>query len=105
MMIDLEQECPNSTGLPILQYLVSGQKGPQPSDQRWIGVGTGNSEVISVRIGEKIVGLGNAETKKLNRVWDIYTCTLRNPYPDMKRGGEGEVVSVTGRKPTLGVIA
>ena len=36
-----------------------------------IGVGTGNCEVISIRVGEKIVGLGNVEAKKLKKVGDI----------------------------------
>ena len=40
---------------------------------------------------------GNVVTKKLNRVGNIqYTCALRDPYPAMKRGGEGKVVSATG---------
>ena len=47
------------------------------------------------------------EAKKLNRGYSV-----RVPYSDMKRGGEGKVVSTSGcspfqvgRKLTLGVIA
>ena len=41
--------------------MVSEQKGSQPSDQRWSL--TGNSEVISIGAGEKIVGLGECGDK------------------------------------------
>ena len=50
-----------------------------------IGVETENGEVISIGVGEKVVGLGRG-----------YTCALRDPYPGMKRRGESKVVSATG---------
>jgi len=37
-----------------------------------VGVGTGNSEGISIGAGEKIVGLGDVETKMLNSVGNKY---------------------------------
>ena len=56
-----------------------------------INVGTGNSKVINIGVDD----WGNVETKKLNRVGDILTCTLRDPYRGVKRGG-GKVVQATG---------
>ena len=60
-----------------------------------VGVGTRNSEVISIGVGEKVVGIGECRYKdvELSRG---YTCALRDPYPGMKRRGESKVVTATG---------
>ena len=57
-----------------------------------VGVETGNSEIICIGIGEKVVGTGgNVEVKKLKRVRG-YTSALRGPYSSMKEEGEGKVI-------------
>ena len=62
------------------------------------GVGTGNSEVISIGVGEKIVVLGDCGDKKVE-YGRGYTCAPRDPYPGMKRGVKGKIVSATGCSP------
>ena len=59
------------------------------------GVGTGNSEVISIGASEKIIGMGEFGDKEVELVMG-YTCALRDTYPGMKREGEGKFVSATG---------
>ena len=60
-----------------------------------IGVEIGNSEVISVEAGEKIVGFGECGDKEVE-LGRGYICDHRDYHPGMKRGGEGKVVSATG---------
>ena len=73
-----------------------------------VGVGTGNSEFINIGVGEKVVGLGEYGDKEVEKS----SSDLKHSHPDMKSGGEGEVVTATGGSPfiigrerTFGVIA
>ena len=58
-----------------------GGKGFSPLSN--VGVGTGNSEVVCIGVGEKVEGRG-------------YANTLRDLYSSMKWRGEGKVVSAAG---------
>ena len=52
-----------------------------------VGVGTGNSEVISIGVEEKLVGLGECIHSPIYiPPYRGYTFTLRDPYPDRKIG-------------------
>ena len=51
-----------------------------------VGVGTGNSEVICIGVGQKVVGLGECGGKVVE-------------YSSMKGGGEGKVVSAASCTP------
>ena len=53
-----------------------------------IGVGTRNSVIICIEVGEKVVRLGNVDANKLNRIED--------KHPGLKREGEGKVVLAAG---------
>ena len=51
-----------------------------------VGVGTGNSEVIYIGVGEKVVGLSECGGKEVDKSRG-YTSALRDPYSAMN-GGE-----------------
>ena len=63
-----------------------------------VGVVTGNSEVIGIGVGEKVVELRECGDKEVEKGRG-YKFALRDPYPGIKRWGEGKVLSATGGSP------
>ena len=63
-----------------------------------VEVGTSNSEVICIGVGEKVVGLRECGDKEF-KLGRAYASALKDPYSIMKRGRDGKVVSAVGCTP------